>query len=277
MLPEVEQELDRNALAFRTVIARSLEHGVDEALAAAAAGEIPVILSGDGMIGQAGGALAGSGAPLGMIPAGRGNDLARVLGIPSGAREAVEVLAAGNRRAIDVGEANGNRFLGIASFGIDSEANGIANRTRFVRGSLVYAYAALRALITWRPVTFTVVLDGDERITIKGYSVAAANNKAYGGGMFLAPDAELDDGLFDVILTGRVGKLRFLANLPKVFRGTHVHEDEVTVRRARTVEVTASRRFEVYADGEHLTDLPVELRVLGRALQVIAPPAGPSR
>jgi YegS/Rv2252/BmrU family lipid kinase len=277
MLPEVEQELDRNALAFRTVIARSLEHGVDEALAAAAAGEIPVILSGDGMIGQAGGALAGSGAPLGMIPAGRGNDLARVLGIPSGAREAVEVLAAGNRRAIDVGEANGNRFLGIASFGIDSEANGIANRARFVRGSLVYAYAALRALITWRPATFTVVLDGDERITIKGYSVAAANNKAYGGGMFLAPDAELDDGLFDVILTGRVGKLRFLANLPKVFRGTHVHEDEVTVRRARTVEVTASRRFEVYADGEHLTDLPVELRVLGRALQVIAPPAGPSR
>jgi YegS/Rv2252/BmrU family lipid kinase len=277
MLPEVEHELDRHALAFRTVIARSLEHGVDEALVAGAAGEIPVILSGDGLIGQAGGALAGSDAPLGMIPAGRGNDLARVLGIPSDVRGAVEVLAAGNRRAIDVGEANGKRFLGIASFGFDSDANGIANRARLVRGNLVYAYAAVRALITWRPASFTVVLDGEERITMQGYSVAAANNKAYGGGMFLAPDAELDDGLFDVVLTGRVGKLRFLVNLPKVFRGTHVHEDEVTVRRARRVEVTASRRFAVYADGEHLTDLPVDLRVLRGALQVIAPATAPSR
>ena len=85
--------------------------------------------------------------------------------------------------------------------------------------------------------------------------------------MFIAPDAELDDGEFDVVTVGEVGKLRFLGNLPKVFKGTHVEEDEVRVFRARTLELSASRPFPVYADGEHLTDLPASLRVLPRALQ----------
>jgi YegS/Rv2252/BmrU family lipid kinase len=275
ILPEVEAELDKRHIEFRTVVTRSLEHGIEEALAAAGAGEVPVVLSGDGMIGQVGGALARSDATMGIIPGGRGNDFARVLGIPSDPAEAVAVLAAGGVREIDVGEVNGRRFLCIASMGFDSEANRLANETRFVRGNLVYAYAALRALAAWKPATFTIVLDGEEEVRVQGYAVAAANSKAFGGGMFIAPDAELDDGLFDVVITGKVSKLRFLANLPKVFKGTHVDEDEVTVRRAARVEVSADRPFQVYADGEHLTDLPAELRVLRGALRVIAPPTGP--
>jgi diacylglycerol kinase family enzyme len=150
----VERELDHRHLVFRTVVATSLDHGVEQALAASEASEIPVVLSGDGLIGRAGGALARSETPLGIIPAGRGNDLARVLGIPTDPASAVAVLAAGERRRIDVGEANGRRFLGIASTGFDSECNGLANRTRWIRGNLVYAYAALRTLIGWRPTRF---------------------------------------------------------------------------------------------------------------------------
>lgn len=270
ILPEVEEELDKRHLTFRTVITRDLEHGVEEALKAAEDSEIPVVLSGDGLVGQVGGALARSETPMGIIPGGRGNDLARVLGISDDPLAAVEVLAAGEQRAIDVGEVNGRRFLGIASAGFDSAANELANETRFVRGNLVYAYAALRTLAGWRHATFTVTLDG-ERIEHTGYSVAVANNKAFGGGMMMAPDAELDDGLFDVVLTGPVSKRRFLTNLPKVFKGTHVHEDEINVRRAARVELSADRPFAVYCDGEHLTDLPAELRLLNRALRVIAP------
>lgn len=270
ILPEVEAELDKRHLSFRTVITRDLDHGVTEALDAAEAGEIPVILSGDGLIGQAGGALARGETPMGIIPGGRGNDLARVLGIPDDPRGAVELLARGTLRAIDVGEVNGRRFLGIASVGFDSEANRLANETRLVRGNLVYAYAALRTLVAWKHAAFTAVLDG-EAVEHTGYSISIANNKAFGGGMMIAPDAELDDGLFDVVFTGPVGKWRFLANLPKVFKGTHVREDEVTVRRAARVEVRADRPFQVYCDGEHLTDLPAELRVLPGALRVIAP------
>ena len=207
---------------------------------------------------------------MGVIPGGRGNDFARVVGIPTDARAAVELLAAGRTRAVDVGEVNGRRFLCIASCGFDSDANRIANQARFVKGNLVYAYAALRALAAWRPARFELVLDGQRQVHT-GYSVAAANSKAYGGGMFLAPDAELDDGKLDVVCVGRVGKLRYLANLPKVFKGRHVDNEEVTVQRARVVEIDADRPFAVYADGEHLADLPATIRVLPRALNVIVP------
>jgi YegS/Rv2252/BmrU family lipid kinase len=272
LLPQVEYELDKRHIVFRVEQTRSAEHAVDEALRAADLDEIPVVMSGDGLIGVVGGALAGTGVPLGIVPGGRGNDLARVLGIPVEPEGAVSVLAARHTRLIDVGEANGLRFLGIASVGFDSEANRIANRTRLVRGRLVYAYAALRALAGWKPARFTLRV-GEESVRFTGYSVAAANSRAFGGGMFVAPHASLDDGEFDIVMVGDVGKLRFLGNLPKVFKGTHVDNEEVRVVRAPRLQLSASRPFAVYADGDHLTDLPASLRVLPRALSVVAPPA----
>jgi YegS/Rv2252/BmrU family lipid kinase len=271
VLPELEAALRARGLDYRLVLTTSLDHGREEALAAAAAGEIPVVMSGDGLIGQIGGALAGGDAPMGVIPGGRGNDLARVLGIPIEIRGAVDLLAAAPTRAIDVGEVNGRRFLGIASCGFDSEANRIANQARLLKGNLVYLYAALRALAAWTPARFELVLDGDPR-WFTGYSVAAANSKAFGGGMFIAPDAELDDGRLDVVWVSDVAKLRYLANLPKVFKGRHVDNEEVTVQRAAEVTISADRPFAVYADGDHLADLPATIRVLPRALTVIALP-----
>jgi len=272
LLPAVEQELDQRRIAFRVERTRGLEDGVERALRAVEANEVPVVISGDGLVGAIGGAMAGSETPLGIIPGGRGNDLARVLGIPDDPVGAVAVLAAGESRRIDVGEANGKRFLGIVSVGFDSEANRLANETTFMRGNLVYAYAALRTLLGWKPARFTLRA-GAERRRVSGYSVSVANSRAFGAGMFIAPDARLDDGEFDIVTVGEVGKLRFVGNLPKVFKGTHVQEDEVRVFRASQLELTASRPFPVYADGEHLTDLPASLRVLPHALSVLAPAA----
>ncbi len=271
LLPAIEQELDALRVPFRVERTRGLEDGAERALRAVEADEVPVVISGDGLLGAVGGAMAGSETPLGIVPAGRGNDLARVLGIPSDPVEAVSVLTAGHSRRIDVGEANGKRFLGIVSVGFDSEANRLANETSFMRGNLVYAYAAIRTLLSWKPGRFTIRV-GEERTRISGYSVSVANSRAFGGGMFIAPDAELDDGEFDIVAVGEVGKLRFVGNLPKVFKGTHVDEDEVRVFRAAQLELSASRPFPVYADGEHLTDLPASLRVLPRALSVLVPP-----
>jgi YegS/Rv2252/BmrU family lipid kinase len=271
LLPRVEAVLDAGRVPFRVVRTKSLEHGVAKALDAVEAGELPVVLSGDGMIGAIGGAMAGGETPLGVVPLGRGNDLARVLGIPTEPEEAIEIVLAGNVRTIDVGEANGRRFLGIASLGFDSDANRIANESR-LGGNLVYAYAALRALVAWKPARFTIAI-GDQRTRMEGYSVVVANNSAYGGGMYVAPDADLEDGEFDVVTIAKVGKLRFLGNLPKVFKGTHVRNDEVQVVRASRLSLSASRPFAVYADGEHLTDLPADLRVIPHALRVLVPPA----
>jgi len=272
-LPEIRAELDRRGLRYRIVMTTGLEHGCREALIAAERGEVPVVVSGDGLIGKVGGALAGSSAPLGIIPGGRGNDLARVVGIPTDPTGAVDVLAAGNRRRIDVGEANGERFLCIASCGFDSDANRIANETKAIGGPLVYAYAAIKALWQWRPAEFTVTVDG-EATSVRGYSVAVANSQAYGGGMIVAPQARLDDGLLDVVITGDVPKRRFLTGLPQVFKGTHIEREDVMTLRGRIVDVDAGRPFDVYADGDVLTDLPMRVGLLDGALELIAPPAG---
>ncbi len=270
LLPRVEAALDARRAEFRVQRTKGMEHGVEQALLAIEGGEVPVVMSGDGLLGAVGGAMAGAETPLGIIPGGRGNDLARVLEIPNDPEAAVAVLLAGQSRRIDVGEANGKRFLGIVSIGFASECNRLANEVKFLRSNLVYAYSALRTLIGWKPARFTIRVD-EERIRVGGYSVSVANNSTFGGGMRIAPQAELDDGQFDIVTIGEVGKLRYVANLPKVFKGTHVEEEQVSVFRAQHLELTASRPFPVYADGEHLTELPASLRVLPRALSVLVP------
>src|SRR4029077_18048747 len=131
ILPRVEAALDARRVPFRVVRTKSLGHGVDKALGAIEAGELPVVISGDGLVGAIGGAMAGGGeVPLGIVPVGRGNDLARVLGIPTAPAAAIRVVLAGHARTIDIGEANGKPFLGIASVGFDSDANRIANESR---------------------------------------------------------------------------------------------------------------------------------------------------
>jgi YegS/Rv2252/BmrU family lipid kinase len=275
----VERALRSRSVSHRVVQTRSLEHAAEETQRALETGEIPVVMSGDGLVGHIGGILADTNAAMGIIPGGRGNDLARVLAIPKDPDGAAAVLAAGNEREIDVGEANGRRFLCIASLGFDSECNRIANETKIIRGNLVYAYSVPRALAAWRPARFEITVDDAEPMSFTGWSVAIANSQAFGGGMFVAPHAKLDDGLFDIVMIdSTVGKLRYLSNLPKVFKGTHVDGDGVTELHAAgsKVAVSADRDFAVYADGEHITDLPAILRVLPRALRVIAPPLGAS-
>ena len=239
-------------------------------------------LSGDGMVGAIADALrAVPGAVLGVLPGGRGNDLARVLGISDDPRAACATIADGIPQAMDLGEVSplpeaiGHAFVGIASAGFDSDANRIANEAPSRLGGLVYAYGALRALISWRPARFEIELDPPgERHAFTGYSVGAANSKAYGGGMRAAPDAMLDDGLLEVVVLESVSKLRFLTRiLPKVFSGTHVHEPSVRVFRAREISVSADRPFTMYADGDPIGELPVRVRAVRGAVTVLVPPS----
>jgi YegS/Rv2252/BmrU family lipid kinase len=251
---------------------RSLEHAGELATEAADRGEAAVAFGGDGLVGAVAGALMHSTGVLGVLPGGRGNDFARVLGIPLEPVPACDVLARGTVKPLDLGQAGDRTFVGIASCGFDSDANRIANQTRLVRGNLVYAYGAIRALISWRPATFELTLDGERIHTVTGYSVGACNSKAYGGGMYAAPDAELDDGLLDIVTCAEMPKRRFLTSmLPKVFKGTHVNLPEVTVLRAAQATVAADRPFTMYADGDPIAELPVTVRALPGAVRVVVP------
>lgn len=262
--------LDVARVEFRATTTRSTDHGITVARGCQTTGEIPVLVGGDGLAGAIGGALAGSGIPIGLIPAGRGNDLARGLGIPTSTPAAVRNLLDGEVRMIDVGEGNGQPFLGIASVGFDSDANRIANETGLLGGQLVYAWAAIRALIGWKPVRFELMTGGTRR-RITGHTVAVANNGFYGGGMKMAPDAAIDDGMFDVIVINAVSKLRFLVDFPKVFSGSHVRADGVETLRTPGIAISASRPLTVYADGDPLTDLPATFHVIERSLGIICP------
>ena len=270
-LAGVQGALSDRGLEHRVERTRSLEHAGELALAAAAAGEVAVAFGGDGLLGAIAGALKHSDGVVGVLPGGRGNDFARVVGIPLEPRTACEVLASGVVRQLDLGLAGARTFIGIASCGFDSEANRVANEARVVRGNLVYVYGALRALYDWKPAAFTVKLDGGEVHTISGYTVAAANSKSYGGGMLLAPDASLEDGLLEVVMIGHVPKRRFLRLLPTVFKGEHVRQPNVQVLRAHEVEISAEDPFMMYADGDPVGQLPMTVRALPGAVKVIVP------
>jgi YegS/Rv2252/BmrU family lipid kinase len=270
-IPIVEAALTELGVGWHVESTRSLDHARELARAARDAGEVAVTLSGDGLVGVVAGELHGTGGVLGILPGGRGNDFARVLGIPREPAEACAVIAAGVERRVDVGEVDGRPFIGVASCGFDSDANRIANETTLVKGDLVYLYGALRALAEWKPARFELELDGRERLAFSGYSVACANSKAYGGGMFIAPDAELDDGQLDVVMSGRRSKRRALYDLPKVFKGTHVELPSVRIVRAAEVRVSADRPFTMYADGDPIAELPATVRVHARSLRVLVP------
>jgi YegS/Rv2252/BmrU family lipid kinase len=269
-LPRVEVALRARGMAFRVVRTESLPHARELAHDALTAGEVATGLGGDGLLGAIAGELCGTDGVLGVLPGGRGNDFARKLGIGTDPERACDVLAAGRERAIDVADAGGKTYLGIASAGLDSDVQDIANATRVPLGEMIYVYSTLRALAGWRHANWQVVIDGAAR-SFTGYSVAVANSGVFGGGMYLAPGAELDDGLLDIILIGKCPKPRYLASLPKVFKGTHVDSDEFTLLQAREVAFHADRPFRAYADGDPIADLPVTIKVVPRALKVLVP------
>lgn len=274
---EVQRTLaERHRFEVRLERTRDFDHARELAAAAARDRELVAVLGGDGLIGAAADAMRHvDGALLALLPGGRGNDLARVLGIPFDPIAACSVIVSGRAAPLDLGEVGGRAFVGIASVGFDSEANRIANEAPSRLGQLVYVYGALRTLAAWRPARFELSLDGEPH-SFSGYSVCAANSKAYGGGMYVAPEARLDDGLLDVLFLEETSKLRFLTRiLPKAFKGTHVQEPTVHVLRGRELRIAADRPFTVYADGDPIGELPVQVRALPCAIQVMVPASGP--
>jgi YegS/Rv2252/BmrU family lipid kinase len=272
-LPHVEQALQLHRLEYRVEMTTSLEHAIQVAKGAAAQGEVAVSYGGDGLAGAVAHALRGTDGILGVLPGGRGNDFARKLGIPTEPLPAAEVLAHAGPRTVDVAEVDGRTFLGIASYGFDSVCQDRANATRLVKGQLVYAYSALRTLAAWKAARLTFAADGGERREVRGYAVAACNSGVFGGGMALAPEASMDDGLLDVVVTSDGPKVDFVRGLFKVFKGTHLEDPNVELFRARELHVDAERPFRIYADGDPIGQTPATIRAVPGALRVLAPAA----
>ena len=182
---------------------RSLEHAADLARDAAKKGDVVIAAGGDGMVGGLAGALAGTDAVLGILPAGRGNDFARQLALPEEPDRLAELLLSAEPRTIDAIEVDTGDgphvVVGSVYGGVDSVANAHINRLTRLPGSLAYYLGPLRAIATWRPVSYKITVDGETREE-RGYTVVAANSGYYGYGLHVAPDAAIDDGLLDVVI-----------------------------------------------------------------------------
>jgi len=272
----VVEELTKAGLSVTVLVGANAEEALALGHSAVRDGaDALVALGGDGMVHLALQAVAGTATPLGIIPAGTGNDLANSLGLPAHAPAAAAAVVADRLlradgspgRAIDAVRGAGKWFGCVLGAGFDSRVNDRANRMSWPRGRMRYNLAILAELRVFRPLPFRITLDG-ELLETEAMLVAVGNAQSYGAGMRVLPDAVLDDGLLDVCILGPVSKPEFLRTFPKVYKGTHVRHPAVTIRRARTVTLEAPD-VTAYADGEFFADLPLSCECVPAAVRVL--------
>ncbi len=232
--------------------------------------EALVVCGGDGMVHVAVQALAGSRTALGVIPAGTGNDVARALGVPRNDPQlAADVVIASRVREVDLAQVGPTYFVSVLATGFDSLVSDRANAMRWPRGQMRYNLATLAELRVFRPISYTLELDG-EAVRCEAMLVAVGNCPSYGGGLRICHGAEIDDGFLDVVVIKPVTKLELVKVYPRLFKGTHVSHPAYEHHRVKTVTVEAPAVV-AYADGERLTPLPLAVEVVPAAVRVFAP------
>ena len=259
----------RDAAHARELVEGALERGMDAL----------VVVGGDGIISLALQVLAQTSTPLGIIPAGTGNDHARALGIPEKDPEAAaDIVVDGRVDEIDLGRIRGadgtDRWFGtVMAAGFDSLVTDRTNRMRWPHGRMRYNVAMVAELSKLRLLPFRLTFDGQD-VTTELTLAAFGNTRSYGGGMLICPRADPTDGLLDVTMVASASRTRLIRLFPTVFKGTHVDLDQVTTRRAQTITVDvpgSTPPITAYADGEYVCPLPVEVSAVPRALRVLRP------
>lgn len=215
--------------------------------------------------------IAGRGT-LGIVPAGRCNDFARALGIPSGANEAGRLLLEGGSRSVDLGRAGGRYFCTVAAVGFDAVVSRYVNDHRLpLRGMSAYVFATLRALWSYR--TADMVLTGEFGV-YEGpvFLAASANTSSYGGAMRIAPDASAFDGALRICLVTRISRWQVIPLLPRVIAGRHPRLAQVRMLTSRSIRIasaTGDGWAEIWADGEPMGVLPVTIEAIPGAVRVV--------
>ena len=246
-----------------------------------------VVVGGDGMVNLGANLVAGTKVPLGIVPSGTGNDMARGLGIPwDNTEAAVATLTEALGRPPLVADAGLIHFVDeetgmpatrwfacVLSAGFDAIVNERANNMRHPKGPSRYLIALGLELVRLKPIPYRLVLDGVELVTT-GALISVGNNISLGGGMKVTPNAKVDDGLFDVLVVQALSRISFLRIFPKVFTGEHVTDRRVSIHRAKKVRIE-SDGVVAYADGERIARLPIDIEVVPGALRILAPRSGP--
>jgi diacylglycerol kinase (ATP) len=278
----VEHELHRTAGPgdATSAVRAALRDGYERIVAVGGDGTLNEVVN--GFFSESGEPLAS--ARLALIPSGTGGDFRKSVRIPIDAEDCAHLVAHGGVRRVDAGRidfADGTHrfFVNIADCGVGGEVVAAVNRSRFkgggARGSAVFFAVSLRTLLGFRGRQARIVLEGADTIEETVQSVVVANGRYFGGGMHVAPDARVDDGLFDVVIVRALGRLRSLTSLPSLYRGTHVGNSGVQIRRASRVEIVGLGEQLLFdVEGEQVGSTPASLTCLPRALTICAPAGG---
>jgi diacylglycerol kinase (ATP) len=248
---QVVELLGRRDIAFDLEFTTAPKHAAGIAARSCKDFDAIVAIGGDGTIHEIAGAMLDCDTPLGIIPAGSGNDLIKSLGIPNDIRAAVDILVAGRTRTIDAGTINGLCFVNVVGIGFDAAVNHNSHGLRWPgSGPLRYVLALIKTLGTYSSLPLTVTIDG--RTTTQDlFLLTIGNGTTCGGGFRLTPHAKLDDGLLDVTFVKPISVPRLLWHLPKVFQGTLDRvERYASMKQARRLRVESSLPVPVHVDGE---------------------------
>ena len=257
-------------LTVRDLQGRDADEALDLARQCVADGiDAVVVCGGDGMVHLAVQAVAMTGTPLGIIPAGTGNDVARYFDVPrTDPATAVDRVVAGHTRTVDLARSASQFFVTVLAAGFDAVVNERANRMRRPRGQMRYHLATLAELRVFRPLRYVLELDGAER-QVDAMLVAVGNGPSFGGGLRITHGAELDDGLLDVVLIKPLSRRELVRTYPKLRDGSHVHHRQYECHRVRRVTI-ACAGIVGYADGERFGPLPLTVESVPGALKVRA-------
>jgi diacylglycerol kinase (ATP) len=231
-----------------------------------------IVAGGDGTMHQVAQGLVGTECALGVVPLGSGNDLSGTLGVPPELEPAVERALNGPVRRIDVAKVGETYCIGYAGVGFDSEVTRFANQVKILRGPLIYPYAVIHTLATFKPPRMRVEYD-EGVFEGKAMFAVAANLPRFGGGMRIAPDAQIDDGLLDLVIVREISRRTLLSVFPRVYTGSHVHHPAVLLVRTARVSITLDREMTIYGGGEPVLPAPagmsITVETVPRALAVI--------
>lgn len=262
--PEIKDYLVELGLSFEVRFTEQKGDATRLAAEASAGGATALLaVGGDGTLNEVINGNLERQLTVGVVPAGSGNDFVRSFGLkPHDWQGACRLIAAGNIQPMDLGQINGRHFVNVAGVGFDAAVANCANmwaKKRFP-DSLAYIAALLRTLVEFKPTEVTIELD-DHTFRGMAWLVAVANAQYFGGGMWVAPQARLDDGLFDVCILGELSKPGLLRAFPSVFSGQHLQHPAIHYYRSRTVKVSARDSLLVQADGELIGHTPQSFRL----------------
>jgi YegS/Rv2252/BmrU family lipid kinase len=282
--PQMRDVLQAEVGQFDASLTEGPDHATELAREALSAGYRTIVaIGGDGTLNEVVNGLVSKGmidptVNLGIIPSGTGSDSVRTLGIPHDCRSACHRLLHGKPDCIDLGLATclsegreiQRYFLNVAGLGFDGEVAERVNRSSKAPGGTIPFLSSLAVkLLTYQNKTVEVTLDSQQRLQQKANSVIVCNGRYFGGSMHVGPNAALDDGLFDVVIIGDTTKLEFIANVPKVYRGTHLSHPKVDEYRAKEVRVKAQERMFLQTDGELIGEAPATFQIIPQALHVL--------